>query len=355
MTKSHSDIGEVILGNSNKRFSGVTSTMLQTLYYQRQMMNVRVLGKHHLEGKLAELSMSFIDAVRLLRTPLANGNYRVFHARRNDEMIQALVLRTFFRAKINIIFTSTAQRYHSKFTRWLMSQMDCVLSTCQAAANYLSTPPYKIIPHGIETQRYYPEPENNSTATNTSITVGMFGRIRKQKGSHLFVRACISVFPKYPGAVAQLVGSITPANTPLVEQLRHEINLAGLADRIVFLGERSFEELPNLFRKCNIIAALSHTEGFGLTVLEAMSSGAAVLASKAGAWPEIIEDGLHGFLVDINNPQAIAAKLDKLLSNIDQTKEMGKAGREHVLAEYTVEQEAQALCSVYRTVMKSNR
>jgi mannosyltransferase len=84
---------EVILGNSNKRFSGVTSTMLQTLKHQQSKITLRVLGKHHLPDELAHLNIGFWQLVRDCKTPLPNGNSRVFHARRNDEMIQALLLK----------------------------------------------------------------------------------------------------------------------------------------------------------------------------------------------------------------------------------------------------------------------
>ena len=82
---------EVLLGNSNNRFSGVTSTMLQTLEYQKREMNIRVLGAHNLND--TSLAITFKDAALRLRIPLKSGKYRVFHARRNNEMLQALILK----------------------------------------------------------------------------------------------------------------------------------------------------------------------------------------------------------------------------------------------------------------------
>ncbi len=184
---------EVILGNSNPRFSGVTSTMLQTLEVQAKLMNVCVLGKHHLPEHLQHLSINFLELAKICRASPANGKLRVFHARRNDEMLQALILKHLFRAQIKIVFTSTAQRYHSKFTRWLMNKMDCVISTCEAAASYLKEKPTAIIPHGIQSETYLPNPIKRGADTTT---IAMFGRVREQKGTHFLLTLVLKCCPK---------------------------------------------------------------------------------------------------------------------------------------------------------------
>ncbi|WP_239923510.1 glycosyltransferase family 4 protein [Agaribacterium haliotis] len=350
MSKSQKPRIEVIIGNSNKRFSGVSSTMLQTLEYQRHETDIAVLGKAHLDGELSELGYSFNSLRKALKQPLEHGRFRVFHARRNDEMIQALILKHICRVKMRILFTSTAQRYHSRFSRWLMSKMDCVISTCAAAGKYLNPPPAKLIAHGIRTDIYRPATQRS----NKSIQIAMFGRVRKQKGSDLFVKACLAVLPRFPNCKALIVGAISPENQSLVDQLRQRIKQAGLEQRIEFTGELDFNQLPELFRQSHLVAALSHTEGFGLTVLEAMSSGAAVLATEAGAWPEIIEQGVQGWVVPTGAQQAINEKLELMLSDTDKLISMGLAGRERVLKCYRIEHEAEQLCELYRAMQAAD-
>ena len=82
----------------------------------------------------------FFSALRLLRRAAMDRKPVVFHARRNIEMAQALLLRCLGASTLKIVFTSTAQRYHSRFTRYLMRQIDSVISTCSAAASYLDPP-----------------------------------------------------------------------------------------------------------------------------------------------------------------------------------------------------------------------
>lgn len=344
MNKKLAD-SEVILGNSNPRFSGVTSTMLQTLAHQQTLLPICVLGKHHLENELETFGVGFWQAVRMFRKALPSGKPRVFHARRNDEMIQALILKHVFRVKLKIVFTSTAQRHHSAFTRWLISKMDAVLSTCEAAASYLKQPPQAIIPHGIRSDIYFPSAE---VWPKREITIGMFGRVREQKGSHLFVQAVLDVFPRHPNVKARIVGAIAANETDFVSQLQRDIDAAGLTDRIQFLGEQDFDQLPELFRTSQIVTALSRTEGFGLTVLEAMSSGAAVIATEAGAWPEVIENGKQGWVIPVGDLNTLISKLETLIGSPELIEQMGKAGRTRILEHYKVEHEAAKLCDVYR-------
>jgi mannosyltransferase len=350
---------ELIIGNSNPNFSGVTSTMLQVLSVQNKLINLRVMGKHHLSD--TSLNVSFWDVAKMCRKPLNDGRFRIFHARRVDEMIQALLLKHFFRAKIKIIFSSAAQRKRSGSTKWLTDRMDAVLAMCKASASYLHKAPDAIIYHGVKTDMYTP-PENKQdawqslnllpeTAQQGKYGIAILGRVRKQKGVHLFVESCIQVLENHPDYTAVVVGAIRSGDEALVESLKDKISEAGLSDRIVFAGEQNFADIPGIFRSLSLVVALSDNEGFGLTILEAMSSGSAVLASEAGAWPEVIEEGEQGYVVPTNNLSAVVDKMDLLLSDPEKLKQMGDSGRERILEHYSVEREANELITFYRTLM----
>lgn len=340
----------LLLGNSNKRFSGVTSTMLQTMALQQENIPLRVLGPHHLPDP--SFSISFRQLALAARTAAPGAPNRVFHARRNDEMIQALLIKHLFRGKLKIIFTSTAQRHHSGFTRWLMSKMDGIISTCNAAASYLQTPPDVIIAHGVDTTVYQPADDRNAAWQATGLPgkrgIGIFGRVRAQKGVDIFVRACIEQLPDYPDFTGVIVGSITPDNQQFVDQQKALLRDAGLADRVVFLGEQPFERIPVLMRAMSVICALSLNEGYGLTVPEAMSSGVAVLSSDAGAWPEVVQHGRQGWVVPAGDSAAATTQLGAMLADPQQLEQMGRDARSHVLTHYDIRREADALIDYYR-------
>jgi mannosyltransferase len=92
-----------------------------------------------------------------------------------------------------------------------------------------------------------------------------------------------------------------------------------------------------------VVTALSRNEGFGLTPLEAMASGCAVITSEAGAWTDIIDNGQNGYCVPTGDVLAVTEKLEILLSDPAATETMGMVARRHIMSQYTVEKEAQSL------------
>ena len=316
------------------------------------------MGKHHLPDE--SLAISFWQVASLCRKPLSTGKHRVFHARRVDEMIQALLLKYVFRAKIKIVFSSAAQRYRSGFTLWLTDRMDAVLAMCKASAGYLHRKPDAIIYHGVKTDTYQPAADKNKAwqslnlldenSTKGKRGIAILGRVRKQKGVHLFVESCLEVLKDKPDYTAVVVGAISSKNETFVKELQNKIIQAGLSERIVFVGEQNFADIPEIFSSLSLVVALSENEGFGLTILEAMSSGAAVLASEAGAWPEVVRQGIDGYVVPINDLPAVTEKLSLLLDDENTLMKMGSEGRKRVLEHYSVEREAQELCDFYKTM-----
>ncbi|MBL50243.1 MAG: hypothetical protein CMP28_15035 [Roseibacillus sp.] len=344
------DNPEVILGNSNPRFSGVTSTMLQTLPGVCSAIPVAVLGPHHLPDDVP--SLTFREFVKLCRQPLRSGRHRIFHARRNNEMIQALLARKLFGARIKIAFTSTAQRQHTWLTKWLIAQMDGLLTTCTGAAAVLDRPPDRMIPHGVDLKTYAPPSSKQEGWKALGLPgdygVGVFGRVRPQKGIDILIEAALPLLAKHPGPTLVIVGETTPKFRAYQEHLEGMVAEAGLTERVHFLGKQPHDKLPGLFQGMSLVVALSRNEGFGLTVLEAMASGCAVLASHTGAWRDIIREGTDGATVPCDDIPATRAALDQLFSNSDSLESTGAAGRQRVEDKYEVAMEAKALVDYYR-------
>ncbi|KGJ89027.1 glycosyltransferase family 4 protein [Colwellia psychrerythraea] len=355
---SNSEI-ELILGNSKRNFSGITSTMLQVMSYQKDMIPLRVMGKNNLTEP--SLAISFWQVVKMCQHPLKNGKLRIFHARRVDEMIQGVLLKYLFRAKIKLVFSSAAQRKRAKFTCWLTSRMDAVIAMCNASASYLENPPNTIIYHGVNTNTYASSVDKQKAWQSLDLLspvqekgkrgIAILGRVRKQKGVHLFVQSCIELLKDYPDYTAVIVGGIATKHEKFTQELRDKITQAGLSQRIVFAGEQDFADIPKIFSSLSLVVALSENEGFGLTVLEAMSSGAAVLASEAGAWPEVIRQGVDGYVVPVNDLAAVKEKMALLLSDEDKLTKMGLAGRQRVEEHYSVEREAKELTHFLKTLV----
>lgn len=345
---------ELILGNSNSRFSGVTSTMLQVLQHQKKLIHVAVMGKHHLPDDVQ--CLTFFQTATLCKKTLPDGRKRIFHARRNDEVIQALLLKFIFFAKIHIVFTATSQRPHSWITRLLIRKCDAVITTCSGANQYIAGGADITIPHGIDTSTYFPTPVENHTQQWQELGfpgkygIGVFGRVRHQKGIDLLIKAAIPLLKKHTNFTVIICGKIMPKDEDYVKALQDEIRSHGLNDRFLFLGEQPFEQIPKLMRAMSITVALSRNEGFGLTIPEAMASGSAVLASEAGAWKDVVRHGIDGYVVPCNDLTSTTEKLNLLMKTPESLSTMGHQGRKRIEENYTIEEEAKALCAFLQSI-----
>lgn len=343
---------ELILGNSSSKFSGVTSTMLQVLKHQKEIIPLSVLGTHYLPKDID--SINFLEAIRTCRHSLISGKARIFHARRNNEMLQAIILKKLSPNPLKIVFTSTAQRKHSWITRMLIRHVDAVISTCTAAADYIQGGPDIIIPHGVDLDHYQPSSDRSVLWKKLGFPgkygIGIFGRIRHQKGVDVLVEAILPLLKDFPDFTLIVCGETTPKHKKFELNLKAKIASVGMQERFLFLGKQPYSSLPKLFQSMHLVAALSRNEGYGLTVLEAMASGTSVIASEAGAWQDIVRPGHTGELVPCGDIIATRNKLQLLLSDVKRLEEMGRNGRKLAEENYTIKNEAHSLTKYFRNL-----
>lgn len=171
-------------------------------------------------------------------------------------------------------------------------------------------------PGGVDTERFVPE--KRSAAMRARLTDGhpenplllYAGRLSAEKEIERLKTALAAA----PGTRLALVGG-----GPHEKALREFF--AGMP--VHFAGFLHGEELAAAFASCDVFVMPSRTETLGLVVLEAMSSGVPVVGARAGGIPEMVEDGVNGFLFDTEEQAAERVKL--LLSDADLRAAMGKA------------------------------
>lgn len=341
------DAIEVIVPNLNWRYSGVTATNRAVAPLLAQRARVAWLGPHRPEG-VAKLRLRDLFAER--RPPL-----RIWHARRNVEMIAGVFLKA-LGWPLGLLFTSAGQRRHTWITRFLIGRMDAVIATSAEAASYLDRPA-TIIHHGVDPALYHPPDDRDAALAATGLPgrygIGAFGRVRPQKGTDVFVEAMCRLLPQYPDFTAVVIGRVTAENRMFADRLKARVAEAGLTDRVRFLGELPIDEVPPWYRRVTIYAFTSRNEGFGLTILEAMASGAALVAARAGAAETVIADGDTGVLVPPGNVDALIAALEPLMRDPASAADMGRRARARVVAEFSVAAEADRILAVYGVIFAS--
>ncbi|MCL6707060.1 glycosyltransferase family 4 protein [Pseudomonas sp. R2.Fl] len=335
----------VVAPHFKRRLSGVTSTVVQLIPEQERLgLGIVTLGPG-LPDDLPKMRWRQLPA--LWRRP-ANGRVRVWHARRNNEMLVGVILRDLLRMPLKLLFTSAAQRRHSRYTRWLIRRMDAVVATSARSGSFLQVP-HTVIMHGIDTARFHPPADGSDRMAGAGLLgrhlVGCFGRVRHQKGTDLFVRAMIELLPRHPDWTAIVSGRVTAEHQGFADRLKADIAAAGLDERIVFLGE--VDDIKPWYRRLSLYVAPSRNEGFGLTPLEAMASGTAVVASDAGAYAEMIAPGTTGAVAPAGDYEALRDAIEPYLADPEKAARAGEAALADVRTRFALEREARSLVHIY--------
>jgi mannosyltransferase len=344
---------DVIAPHFKRRLSGVTSTVIQLVPRQEQAgVRIATLGP----GLPPHLPMiGFFDLLGCWKRP-KGGRFRVWHARRNNEMLAGVLLRDLFRMPLKLVFTSAGQRRHTRFTKWLIRRMDAVIATSARSGSFLDVP-HSVVMHGIDTTLFHPaEAENDrfsASGLSGTYAVGCTGRVRHQKGTDLFVEAMLDLLPRYPDWTAVVTGWVGPEHQAFAEALKAKITAAGLEHRIVFLGE--VEDVKVWYRRFSLFVAPSRNEGFGLTPLEAMASATPVVVSDAGAYAEMVLPGQTGLSVAAGNGAALRDAIEAYLADPDMAARHGAAALVHVRRAFDISREVEGVGRVYAGLLGSDR
>jgi mannosyltransferase len=342
---------ELLVTNIKKRYTGVSGTINALLPIQSKMRKLKLIGDA-LPNGIA--SISYLEALRISKQALPNGKrFRVWHVRRDPEMIRAILARDVLKLPIKLVFTSAAKHQHGHFASWLISKMDAVISTTPEAASYVPNTT-KVVPHGVDTNRFAPPNSKREAWASANLPgeygIGTFGRVRDDKGSDIFVHAMLELLPKYPKFTAVILGLCQPQHQSFQNKLQDEINTAGLSKRLLFMGEIPADRVGEWYQRSLITVACPRYEPFGLTVLEGMACGSAIVASRTGAFEDIVIPGTTGDLVPTGNVEALINALEPLMQNPKLALQMGEKGRQRVIDQYSITREAEGIDSVYESL-----
>ena len=338
---------EVIAPNLKRRLSGVTATVARLLPVQARTIGIAATGP----GLPAHVPRVPLRSVLVM----SGRKCRVWHARRNTEMLLGLILRHVLRKRLKLVFTSASQRRHTRYTRWLVARMDAVVSTSQRTASYLRRPS-RVILHGIDASTFGPSADRpalrRALGLSEGFTIGCFGRIRRQKGTDVFVDAMLEVLPHQSGVQAVVMGRATAGHQPFLQTLRDRVARAGLQSRIRFLPEAPVDAMPRWYQALDLFVAPQRWEGFGVTPLEAMACGVPVIATTVGAFDELVVDGGTGRLVPPGDVAGMRTAVDEALASPDTLRKWSEAARRRVEEGFRIEDEAAALNALYRKLLE---
>jgi colanic acid/amylovoran biosynthesis glycosyltransferase len=208
----------------------------------------------------------------------------------------------------------------------------------------------KIIVHGsgIDCSRFEFKARHQS---DDKIRIVTIGRLVEKKGIEYAIRGVAKLIKQYPNMEYNIIG-----DGGLKEQFQQLIEELNIAEQVKLLGWRNQPEIITILDKSHIFIAPSVTASDGNqdapvnTLKEAMAMGLPVIGTLHGGIPELIEDGISGFLVPERDDLAIADKLQYLIEHPEIWEQMGRAGRAYVEANYDMNKLNDELVEIYRQV-----
>lgn len=233
------------------------------------------------------------------------------------------------------------QRWHSWIEKRSFAHADFLCAVSRYVAEetrkllHLGDRPITILPNPVDVTRFKP---NDSVPEEAGLIV-FAGTVVEKKGVRQLVQAMPQIVQAVPQAHLVVAGRDTvdsATGKSFTEHLRalvpHE-----LRDKIEFRGAVANDQLPELMARAVLCVYPSHMEALPLAWLEGLAMGKAVVASRTGPGPEVIEDGVSGLLCDPHDPASIAAAIVRVLADDELRKRLGKAARAAAVEKFAID------------------
>lgn len=184
--------------------------------------------------------------------------------------------------------------------------------------------------------------------------IGTIGELKILKGQRDFVLAAHEIAKKYPNAYFVIVGRDNSFKKEFRRELKRLVKVFNLENRFLFLDW--VEETASLIAALDVFISASHSESFGLAILEAMIGGKAIVASETDGAKELLEDNFSGKLVPVYEPAKLADAVGELLEDENLRMILGGNAREIATGKFSLERMINETENIYKELLnKQNR
>jgi glycosyltransferase involved in cell wall biosynthesis len=266
------------------------------------------------------------------------------------------------------VYMSPAQ---CRVQKWACSMADIVLVNAKAIRDWMlkqGIPEQKlrVIYNGVDVEKLHEPQAGEQFRRELQIPseapiVTMLARLDTNKGTDCFLGAAPDILKRRSDAHFVVVGDVfeyergveAKLDTTEVPTLVKQAKTLGISDRVHFTGERT--DIPAILSATTISVLPSESEGLSNTLLESMSAGAAVVATKVGGTPELIRDGREGLLVPPRDSQAITEAVGLLLDNPGLTEQLRKEAKRRVEKSFSFDEMTRRTEALYLELMEAKR
>jgi glycosyltransferase involved in cell wall biosynthesis len=286
----------------------------------------------------------------------------VIHAHFGFTAYKLILLKLFMRIPMVATFGGTDLTVHAARPRTgalyrvlfdVVEQLVAVSEDLRQSAIQLGCPPEKIVTihRGVDTGSFQFVDRGSRGDEPTEIL--MVSRLSRKKG-HLEAVSALAGLPRDVGEWRlSIVGS-----GPEEAAIRTHVGERGLEEKVSFRGNLPIEQVRRLMADSDILLHPSVTpedgdrEGIPNALMEGQATGLPVISTRHGGIPELVLDGETGLLVGEHETTALTDALRKLLTSRERRLHLGRAGRERIVAEFSLEQQAQRYLEIYNELSK---
>jgi glycosyltransferase involved in cell wall biosynthesis len=243
---------------------------------------------------------------------------------------------------------------NNRLDRWLMRWADLVVVVSAAQARILEKSKIakkriQVIHNAVDPRSFQPWKDGVEFRRVMGVgpdgpLVGVVGRLSPEKGQALFVRAFKKVAREVPNAIAVLIGE--------GQELKHLQSLVahcGLQNVVKFAGY--LDDMSSIYPALDLVVIPSFSEGLPNVLLEAMLHCKAVVATRVGGIPDVMDGELSRFLVNSGDVGALADGMISALRDPQVCKELGEAGAKHAREKYGPKRRVNQIITLYEKLL----
>lgn len=244
---------------------------------------------------------------------------------------------------------------HKLILKYNLFKADKVLSTSHVMAKetgLYTTKLVEVTPFGIDLDYFKPKLVK-SFFTERDIIIGTVKTLEEKYGIEYLIRAFAILRDKHPNLPLKLLIVGGGSQEEYLKELAQEL---GIASATVFTGRIPYDKVVEYHNmlSVSVSVSVSDSESFGVAVIEASACEKPVVVARVGGLPEVVEDGVTGFIVEPRNPEQTAMAIENLVVNQELRRRMGQEGRNRVRKLFNWQNNVEQMVNIYQKVLKEN-
>ena len=299
------------------------------------------------------------NTIQMIKDYIDNASVQILHSHNYKSNFYAR--RALSNSNVRWVVTNHGRRFGPKLLLYnlldafIVRRADKIIAVSEEIAKKMKLAgivkgKILLIENGVNLERFTkntsPEAIKESLGIKKeALVVGTIGALTREKGHQYLLRAALKVIRIYPKAIFLLVGD--GIERPNLEKT---VSHLGIKDSVIFAGMR--KDVPEILSILNAFVLPSLNEGLPIALLEAQAAKVPVVATRVGAIPDVVKDGITGILIPPEDPEAIAKSIVRVLSDRKGAHNMAQKGFERVRDNFSSEKMASKYIMIYKELIE---